>query len=159
MIRLSGLFRLHGLQRLSGLLGLFAVLCASACGQKGPPLAPIVYLPRPVTEVAAKRIENDIVLQFTVPTVNTDGSGPADLRRIEVYAHTGPLPAPADFLKYGTLVASIDIKQPPKPEEQLKSRGQRAKSKGRMRPERSEGQKLPPKRRQAPRTRSRLRPA
>jgi hypothetical protein len=90
----------------------------SACGQKGPPLAPIVYLPRPVSEVIAKRIENDIVLQFTVPTVNTDGSGPADLRRIEVYGHTGPLPAPADFLKYGTLVASIDIKQPPEPEEE-----------------------------------------
>jgi hypothetical protein len=89
----------------------------SACGQKGPPLAPIVYLPRPVSEVIAKRIENDIVLQFTVPTVNTDGSGPADLRRIEVYGHTGPLPTPADFLKYGTLVASIDIKQPPEPEE------------------------------------------
>ena len=89
-----------------------------ACGQKGPPLAPIVYLPRPVSDVIAKRIENDIVLQFTVPTVNTDGTGPADLRRIEVYAHTGPLPAPTDFLKYGTLVASIDIKQPPEPEEE-----------------------------------------
>ncbi|HEY0284206.1 MAG TPA: hypothetical protein VGC23_02380, partial [Vicinamibacterales bacterium] len=121
MIPLSELFRLHGLQRLSGLLGLFAVLCASACGQKGPPLAPIVYLPRPVTEVAAKRIENDVVLQFTVPTVNTDGTGPADLRKIEVYAHTGPLPAPTDFLKYGTLVASVDIKQPPKPEEEQKA--------------------------------------
>jgi hypothetical protein len=83
-----------------------------------------VYLPRPVTEVAAKRIENDIVLQFTVPTINTDGSGPADLRKIEVYAHTGPLPAPTDFLKYGTLVGSIDIKQPPEPEEE-----QRAESK------------------------------
>jgi hypothetical protein len=126
VIRLSGLFQLHGLQRLSRLLGLFAVLCASACGQKGPPLAPIVYLPRPVTEVAAKRIENDIILQFTVPTVNTDGSGPADLRKIEVYAHTGPLPAPTDFLKYGTLVASVDIKQPPEP---TTAEEQRAESK------------------------------
>jgi hypothetical protein len=95
----------------------------AACGQKGPPLAPIVYLPRPVSDVIAKRIENDIVLQFTVPTVNTDNSGPADLRRIEVYAHTGPLPAPADFLKYGTLVASIPIKQPPEPEEEKAESG------------------------------------
>ena len=84
-------------------------------------MRPSCYLPRPVTEVAAKRIENDIVLQFTVPTVNTDGSGPADLRKIEVYAHTGPLPAPTDFLKYGTLVASVDIKQPPEPEEEQKA--------------------------------------
>jgi hypothetical protein len=93
----------------------------SACGQKGPPLAPIVYLPRPVTEVVAKRVEDEVVLQFTVPTVNTDGSGPADLGKIEVYAHTGPLPAPADFLKYGTLVASVEIKQPPEPQDKSDS--------------------------------------
>jgi hypothetical protein len=71
-----------------------------------------VYLPRPVTELSAKRVENEVVVQFTVPTLNTDGTGPADLRRVEIYAHTGPLPTPADFLKYGTLVASIDIADP-----------------------------------------------
>jgi len=87
-------------------------LSQAACGQKGPPLAPIVYLPRPVADLAAKRVENDVVVRFTVPTLNTDGSGPADLRRIEVYAHTGPLPATTDFLKYGTLVSSIDIEEP-----------------------------------------------
>jgi len=85
---------------------------ASACGRKGPPLAPIVYLPRPATEVIAKRVENEVVVQFKVPVLNTDGTGPADLRRVEVYAHTGPLPTPADFLKYGTLVASVDIANP-----------------------------------------------
>ena len=93
------------------------VLSTTACGRKGPPLAPIVFLPRPVADLAAKRVENDVVVQFTVPTLNTDGSGPADLRRVEVYAHTGPLPAPADFLKYGTLVSSIDIAEPPTPED------------------------------------------
>jgi hypothetical protein len=56
--------------------------CSAACGRKGPPLAPIVYLPRAVTEFAAKRVENEVVVQFTVPTLNTDGSGPADLRRV-----------------------------------------------------------------------------
>jgi hypothetical protein len=71
-----------------------------------------VYLPRPVTELSAKRVENEVVVEFTVPTVNTDGSSPADLRRVEVYAHTGPLPAPTDFLKYGTLVTSVDIADP-----------------------------------------------
>ena len=109
-----------------------------ACGQKGPPLAPIVYLPRPVSEVVAKRIENDIVLQFTVPTVNTDGTGPADLRRIEVYAHTGPLPAPTDFLKYGTLVASIDIKQPPEPEDGREQRAEGREQRAEGREQRAE---------------------
>ena len=103
--------------RLSRLLALACIACI-ACGQKGPPRAPIVYLPRAVTDVVAKRVENEVVLQFTVPTVNTDGSAPADLRRVEVYAHTGPLPAADDYLKYGTRIASIDIKQPPTPEQQ-----------------------------------------
>ena len=106
-----------------------SVLTLSACGQKGPPLAPIVYLPKPVSEVIVKRVENEVVLQFTLPTTNTDNSGPANLRRVEVYAHTGPLPAPADFLKYGSLVASIDVKQPKTPEE-LKAEQQRAEAQG-----------------------------
>jgi hypothetical protein len=74
-----------------------------------------VFLPRPPADVAAKRVEDEVVVQFTVPTLNTDGAGPADLRRMEVYAHTGPLPAPTDFVKYGTLVSSIDIVEPPEP--------------------------------------------
>ena len=91
------------------------VLCglsAIACGQKGPPLAPIVLVPRAVTGLTAKSVEIDVVIQFTVPNVNTDSSGPADLQSLEVYAHTGPLPAPADFLKYGTLVAAIEVRNP-----------------------------------------------
>ena len=132
---------------------LSSVLLATACGQKGPPLAPIVYLPRPVGEVAVKRVENDVVVQFTVPTVNTDNSSPADLRRIEVYAHTGPLPAPADFIKYGTLVASVDIKQPPTPEE-LKEEEQRAKSQEQGRRARS-SRLMPQGRRHRPRSRPR----
>jgi hypothetical protein len=100
---------------LSGLLGLFTVLCGlgqTGCGRKGPPLAPIVYVPRAVTELSAKRTEDEAVLRFTLPTVNTDNSNPANLRRIEVYAHTGPLPSTADYLRYGTLIASINVKEP-----------------------------------------------
>lgn len=111
-------------------LYVLCVLCGVghvACGQKGAPLAPIVYLPVPVTELKAKRVEGDIVLEFKVPAVNTDGSGPADLDRLEVYAHTGPLPTPADYLKYGTLVQSIPIKQPPAP---AGTEGQMAEGKG-----------------------------
>jgi hypothetical protein len=65
-----------------------------------------------VTELSVKRAENDIVLRFTVPTANTDGSGPADLRRVEVYGHTGALARVEDFVEYGTLVSSVEIKNP-----------------------------------------------
>lgn len=90
---------------------LCAALCAG-CGRKGPPLPPLVRLPGPVVDLTAKRFGDEVVLQFTIPSVNVDGSRPADLDRVEVYAHTGPLPTPADFLKYGELIANIAVKPP-----------------------------------------------
>lgn len=93
-------------------------LCAlglTACGRKGPPLPPFVYLPSPVGEFTARRVGGDIVLNFKIPTTNTNGIAPADLERIDIYAHTGPLPAPADYLKHATLIGTIPIKPPPDP--------------------------------------------
>jgi hypothetical protein len=87
-------------------------LCGSGCGRKGPPLPPLVRLPGPVVDLTARRFGDEVVLQFTIPSVNVDGSRPADLDRVEVYAHTGPLPTPADFLKYGALIANIAVKNP-----------------------------------------------
>jgi hypothetical protein len=86
-----------------------------SCGRKGPPLPPLLRLPAAAGGVAAKRLGPDVVLQFTVPTANTDLSRPAELNRVEVYAHTGPLPTPADFLKYGTLIGNVAVKTPPDP--------------------------------------------
>jgi hypothetical protein len=91
------------------------VLCGlghGGCGRKGPPLAPLVFLPAPVGELTTKRLGSDAVLQFTIPTTNSDLTNPADLDRIEVYAHTGPLPTPADYVRYGTLIARIQIRDP-----------------------------------------------
>lgn len=87
-------------------------LSTAACGRKGPPLPPLVRLPSAVGAYAAKRLGDAVVLQFTIPVANTDNSRPAELDRIEVYAHTGPLPTPADFLRYGTLVGNIPVKSP-----------------------------------------------
>jgi hypothetical protein len=94
------------------------VLCGclfTACGQKGPPLAPLVHLPASVGELIVKRLGGDVVLQFRIPAANSDGTNPADLDRVEVYAHTGPLPSPGDYMRYGALIKSILVKQPPKP--------------------------------------------
>lgn len=95
-------------------------LCGSGlagCGRKGPPLPPIVLLPNPVGEFTAKRAGDNIVLRFKVPEANTDLTTPVDLDRVEVYAHTGPLPAPTDFVRHGTLIATIKVKPPPVAEE------------------------------------------
>jgi hypothetical protein len=62
--------------------------------------------------MTAKRLGQSVVLQFTIPAANTDSSRPAEIDRVEVYAHTGPLPTPADFLKYGTLIGNLAVKSP-----------------------------------------------
>jgi hypothetical protein len=91
------------------------VLCGVGqvgCGRKGPPLPPLLRLPAAVGGFTAKRLGQNVVLQFTIPATNTDGGRPAELDRVEVYAHTGPLPAPVDFLKYGTLIGNVAVKAP-----------------------------------------------
>jgi hypothetical protein len=95
------------------------VLCGlglTSCGKKGPPLPPLVYVPAAASEYTAKRLGNDVVLQFKIPAANTDATRPADLERVEVYAHTEPLPSPADYLRYGTLIATIPVRPPPLPD-------------------------------------------
>ena len=89
---------------------LAALLALPACGRKGPPLPPIVYVPAAVGDYSVKRQGNEVVLQFKLPSANTDSTSPASLRRVEVYAHTGPLPAATDFVRYGTLVQSLEVK-------------------------------------------------
>ena len=86
-----------------------------SCGRKGPPLPPLLRLPAAVTAVTARRVGQDVVFQFTIPTANTDGRGAVDLDHVEVYAHTGPLPAPLDFLKFGTLIGKVAVKAPAAP--------------------------------------------
>ena len=91
------------------------LVCGSgqaACGRKGPPLPPLQRLPAAVTAVSARRVGPQVVYQFTIPTMTTDGRSAVELDRVEVYAHTGPLPTPADFLKYGTLVGNVAVKAP-----------------------------------------------
>ena len=54
------------------------------CGAKGPPLAPLVVVPVPVTELAVRRLADEVYVGFTLPTRNRDGTEPADLVRVDV---------------------------------------------------------------------------
>ena len=90
-----------------------------ACGMRGPPLAPIVYIPDTVNDFEALRLEDLVYLRFTVPTENTDGSSPPDLDRVEVYALTtdpdlDPLTVPPleDWIDTATLVATLRVDLP-----------------------------------------------
>lgn len=52
--------------------GLLVLL--SGCGLPGAPLAPSLHIPRPVQDLQAMRKGNDVLLSWTSPNENTDGT-------------------------------------------------------------------------------------
>jgi hypothetical protein len=76
-----------------------------------------VRVPAAPADFSVERRGDDVKLQFKVPEVNTDGSRPANIERIDVYAFTGPFTVNDDqLLKFGTRVASLPVKSPRDPD-------------------------------------------
>jgi len=115
----------------SAVSALIVVLACTACGKKGPPLPPLVKIPTAPAEFSAERRADTIEFRFVVPATNTDGTRPANVERVDVYA----LPAPAapdpgampgaaitpppltvsEILKTATRVATVAVKAPRDP--------------------------------------------
>ncbi len=96
---------------------------ATACGKKGPPLAPLRPAPATISDLAATRLSGTTQVQFTVPTGNADGSRPADLAYVDLFAATGklegPLGRPLTVREIETLltrIGRIEVQPPPPPE-------------------------------------------
>ena len=103
----------------SAICALSAVLSVGACGKAGPPLPPLVKLPAAPADVVAARRGNAVAVSFTVPSVNTDGTRPANVGTAEVYAITAPVTIPplsdANLLKLGTKIGTLEVKAPRDP--------------------------------------------
>ncbi|NOR14921.1 MAG: hypothetical protein GQ544_04390, partial [Candidatus Aminicenantes bacterium] len=57
------------------LLGIvFLLFLFSACGKKGDPLPPLVLVPKPVEQLDLVQQGLVLILEWRLPTVNTDGS-------------------------------------------------------------------------------------
>jgi hypothetical protein len=96
---------------------LIVVLACSACGKKGPPMPPLIKLPVAPADLTAQRRATTVDLQFIVPAANTDGTRPANVERVDVYAITGPRTITDDqIVKLGTKVASLEVKAPRDPD-------------------------------------------
>lgn len=98
-----------------------AVILAG-CGKKGPPLAPLRPQPAPVEALRVARLADRARISFTLPSKNADGSVPADLDGVEVYALTGrpvgPDNRPLDvreWMRFGTPVGRVEVEPPPPP--------------------------------------------
>ncbi len=100
-------------------IGVAAVLAAAACGQRGNPLPPLRLVPAPISDLAAHRVDDRVTLTLTIPAANTDGSTPAAVSRVEIYAATTtaaePAPAPAALVTAERLLATITVRDPASP--------------------------------------------
>ncbi len=91
-------------------IGLVCLL-ATACGKKGPPLAPFARVPATVDNVTAQRSGDDVFVTFKVPTANVDGQQPADIGSLEIYAITAISPPETDEQReLATLVATLPVR-------------------------------------------------
>ena len=111
------------LRRSTVVLVSVAIVVQVACGKKGPPLAPFLLVPSPMSDLLVQRVGDEVLVAFTLPTQNQDGTQPADLERVDIYAMTVQPHLPADrtldleeFQKDATLVTSIEVAPPPLPE-------------------------------------------
>jgi hypothetical protein len=99
--------------------GLAATLGALivACGQKGPPLAPLRLVPAAVTDVSLRRVGDHARLRFVLPTTNANGPGPVQLDRVEIYAVTvapgAPTPPNRELLTRDYLVGHVAVRRMP----------------------------------------------
>jgi hypothetical protein len=76
---------------------------------------PFAKAPAAPLEVTARRLGTRVEIRFTVPNRDVDAQRPASIDRIEVWALTGPQVAAPLLMKYGTLVATVPVRQPPPP--------------------------------------------
>lgn len=108
-----------GSGRLCGTGAVVLALCSLvACGKKGPPLAPLRYVPAAPTDLHARRSGNEVQLRLVLPKANVQGQGRIELDRLEVFAVTvGPdsgNPPNRDLLVDKFLVGTIEVKPAPR---------------------------------------------
>jgi hypothetical protein len=102
---------------LIGPVALIVSVLGAGCGKEGPPLPPLVRLPAAPAGLAAERRGDIVDVQLVVPSANTDGSRPANVARVDVYAITAPASVTDDQLvKLGTLVGQVQVKAPRDPD-------------------------------------------
>jgi hypothetical protein len=93
---------------------------ATACGKKGPPLAPLSMAPDAPQAVTARRLADTVYLQFTVPAKAAGGPGPYSIDHLTIYAVTLPpgavMPANRVVLKPEHEVGRIDVRPPVDPD-------------------------------------------
>jgi hypothetical protein len=95
-----------------------AALAAFACGKRGNPLPPLRPVPTRILDASAVRAGDRVTITFTVPAANVDGTTPAAVTRIDVFAWRGaqgatPPAASVIASERSNLVSSLTVVPPP----------------------------------------------
>jgi hypothetical protein len=95
------------LRRVAALAGLVLLVASLGCGRKGPPLPPRPVIPAAVGSLRAEPQDNAILVSWSRPTRNQDGSPLKDLLEFRVSRSPGPGPegGPAGFALLATVRA------------------------------------------------------
>ncbi len=67
------------------LLITLAVLCSAGCAKIGEPKPPEVRIPKAAADLAARQLSDFVVLAFSKPDRNTNGSEATTLRRVDIF--------------------------------------------------------------------------
>lgn len=66
------------------------LIFAASCGVKGPPLPPEYVVPDRIDDLKVKKVEGGVILRWTIPKVNSDGSELTDLSGFKVFRKDVP---------------------------------------------------------------------
>lgn len=80
---------------MSKLFGKILILVAllifvASCGVKGPPLPPEFVVPEKIKDLKVKMVEGGVILRWTIPDKNTDGTELTDLSGFKVFRKDVP---------------------------------------------------------------------
>jgi hypothetical protein len=94
------------------------LVTAGACGKKGNPLPPLRPVPARIADFVAVRTSGQVELRFTVPASNLDGTTPAAIDRVDIFAmRAAPGQAPPTAAALAAdprnLLESLPIGRPP----------------------------------------------
>ena len=101
---------MHPIQAASRLAVIGLCLFPGACGKVGDPLPPFVRIPEAVKDLSATQSGHRIVLTWTNPARNIDGSAATNLAHVQIRSN-------------GAAIATVEVLAPGKPQSQEMSVG------------------------------------
>lgn len=102
-------------------LVIIALVFAQACGSIGEPLPPLLNIPERTQDLAVKQIRREILLQWTAPSLTTEGLPVKNLAFSSIHfmelSEPFDLPALAGFERQSKVLKSLEEPDPKQPRE------------------------------------------